>query len=176
MEYDVSILHLASISTFLRYDTIEECVTWYTVCPASHSYRDQALLWLSVPVVVLICSMCAYFKTVKCNHMRKWRRFLGIETSVLASDTNLTVLCPQMGGWGGEGHQVTVPPQPHFHCDLKKNFLRRLWCRLFHMLFGLKDGPPPQRGGGGIARDGGLQGGLGVVSGLCRAIFPNPAS
>ena len=68
---------------------------YHIVCPSIHIFRNQALLWLSQPVVVLVCSMCAHYKTVMCNHMWRWRRFLGTETSVLASDANVTVLCSE---------------------------------------------------------------------------------
>ena len=58
---------------------------------------------------------------------------------------------------GGDGHQVTAPPQPQFQRNLN---LRRL---VLTMLFRPSDGPPHGggRGGlqgvGGIARGGGYQ-------------------
>ena len=46
---------------------------------------------------------------------------------------------PPPRGEGGDGHQLTVPPQPQFQCNLKKNFPRRLGCLV----------SPPGGGGGG---------------------------
>ena len=52
----------------------------------------------------------------------------------------------------GGGSPNDGPPQPQFLCDLKKNFLQRLWRSV---LFGPSDGPPHGEGGlqgGGATR------------------------
>ena len=59
---------------------------------------------------------------------------------------------------GGGRSPSDGPPQPQFQGNLKKNFLRRLWCLVFPMLFGPSDGPP--HGGGGLQRGGDYKGGV----------------
>ena len=64
-------------------------------------------------------------------------------------------------GGGGGGHQVTPPPQPQLQCNLKENFLRRLWRPVFLCFLGQGDGPPHGGGGGCKGWGGGLYGGGG---------------
>ena len=42
------------------------------VCPASLGHRDQALLWPSVAVVVLVCSMCVWGCKGGCRFLRSY--------------------------------------------------------------------------------------------------------